>query len=316
MIEDLKVKRELLSKIAEIVDSKTIIASNTSSLSISEIATEIKEPNRVIGMHFFNPVEKMPLLEIVWGRKTDERTIVYTAGLTGLLGKSPIVVQDVAGFLVNRILGPYLVEAAQLLSDGHSVTEIDDAAVAFGMPMGPIRLLDEVGLDVASKVTDSFEKAYGERMKGPRYAAELVSKGRLGRKAGKGFYLYDGKNHKVDDSLPSLLNLPVNLAWVKSEQSEVIDRLVLSMVNEAIRSLDEGVAGEPGKEAAGQIDLGSVMGLGFAPFRGGVIHYAESLGAQAVQARLEELKKRYGKRFTPCHGIITRAEKSRSFYSA
>ncbi|MBX7144666.1 MAG: enoyl-CoA hydratase/isomerase family protein [Oligoflexia bacterium] len=314
IVENMEVKRKVLAEIAALVPAEAIIATNTSSLSVSEIASTIPHPERVIGMHFFNPVEKMPLIEIIHGTQSSDRAIATVAALSAKLGKFPIVVSDVPGFLVNRILTPYLNEAAFMLNEGFSIDAIDKAALRFGMPMGPIRLLDEIGLDVAAHVLEIMVKGYGERMHGPNLLPKLVAAKRLGRKCGAGFYDFQGDNAVPHSGIRSLLNIQ---APVKSADEKVIqDRLILSLLNEGVRCLDEGVAGAPGKDAAQQIDLGTVMGMGFPPFRGGLLHYAESLGAREVLARLKQLSTTAGARFQPCQGIVDRAERGIAFSAA
>lgn len=314
VVEDLKVKRELFKTVSEGVSTQTLIASNTSSISVTEIGRDVVGPGRVVGMHFFNPVEKMPLVEIVRGANTTDDVVLQTAAVVASLGKYPVVVNDVPGFLVNRILSPYLNEAAYLVAEGVPVSEIDRAAKKFGMPMGPVRLLDEVGLDVAAKVAEIMEGGYGLRMKAPKLAAQLVAVGRLGKKSGAGFYRYEGQEEVVDGDLGSLLG-------IKFDQSRAVgldlaERMIMAMVNEAVRCLDEGVAGAPSREATGQIDLGSVMGFGFPPFRGGVLHYADLLGPRVVFQRLSAYKERCGERFVPCAGIVQRAERGLPFAAA
>ena len=314
-LEEMPLKREIFSKLDGISNDAAILASNTSSLSITEISSVVRKPDRVVGMHFFNPAEKMPLVEIVRGSNSGERSWVLTAALATKIGKFPVVVEDVRGFLVNRILSPYLMEAGILLSQGFSVSEIDSAATRFGMPMGPVRLLDEVGLDVAAKVCEIMINAYGERMNGPRYAEKMVSKKRFGKKSGSGFYSYQDEKPQVEANLSSLLELPPMARKNEEEKSQICDRLILRLVNEAVMCLDEGVAGEPSADAAGQVDLATVMGIGFAPFRGGVIHYAETLGAKTVAERLSQLAAKEGPRFQPASGITKRAERNISFYA-
>jgi len=313
IFEDLELKQKVLSDVARLLSHDSIIASNTSSLSISKIAAALPGPERVVGMHFFNPVEKMPLVEIVRGEKTSDKTIVVIAALAVKLGKFPIVVNDVPGFLVNRVLSPYLTEAAWLIHDGYRVADIDRAATAFGMPMGPVRLLDEVGLDVAAHVADVMVAGYGDRMRGPGYARVLVAAGRKGKKSGCGFY--DFLKDEATGVHPDLRRLlEVKQDEIADPDARVItDRLILALINEAVRSLDEGVAGTPGPEAADQVDLGSVMGFGFPPFRGGLLHYADSIGAAVIYARLRELEQSCGSRFSPTAGIKHRAESGRTF---
>ena len=214
------------------------------------------------------------------------------------------------------MFSPYLVEAAQLLADGYQLEEIDAAAVNFGMPMGPLRLLDEIGLDIAAKVSKNMEEDYGARMAGPNYAQVLLDKGLKGRKSGAGFYLYNGKVQKPNPEIKNILNLSGVDRKVQTNLEKLAERLILAMVNEAIRCLTEGIAGSPGKDAAGQVDLGSVMGMGFAPFHGGIIHYAESLGAKKLFERLSTLSKKHGARFAPVDGIAQRAKDGKSFYES
>ena len=320
IFEDMAQKKKVLSEAAKQMPQDAILASNTSSLSITEIAKEIPNPERVVGMHFFNPVEKMPLVEIIRGAQTSDKTIVVIAALATKLGKYPIVVKDVPGFLINRILSPYLNEAAFLLEDGYAVEDIDKVALEFGMPMGPVRLLDEVGLDVVAHVGEVMVKGYGPRMQGPTFAATLVAAGRKGKKSGGGFYQFSNngrgvvKGQLVERPFHGLRGLlKLQKPERKSEPRVIIDRLLMALVNEAIRCLDEGVAGAPGPDAAQQIDLGTVMGMGFPPFRGGLLHYADSIGAEKVLASLQQLEKECGSRFTPAPGITTRIRRNKKF---
>lgn len=311
ILEDLEIKKKVLSELARHMPEDGIVASNTSSLSISEIAKNIPHPERVVGMHFFNPVDKMPLVEIVLGQKTNDKTIAVVAALAVKLGKFPIVVKDVPGFLVNRILTPYLNEAAFLLEEGYSATDIDRAATSFGMPMGPVRLLDEVGLDVAAHVSKIMLQGYGDRMRAPDYAARLVAQDRKGKKNGAGFYHFASGKSVPNPSLRTQLG--ITAAEKTADKKHLQDRLILSLINEAVRCLDEGVAGVPGVEAANQLDLGTVMGMGFPPFRGGLLHYADSLGARTISDALEQLATTVGPRFKPCEGITRRAKNSLKF---
>jgi 3-hydroxyacyl-CoA dehydrogenase/enoyl-CoA hydratase/3-hydroxybutyryl-CoA epimerase len=314
IVERMDVKKKVLSEVASQIPDDAIIATNTSSLSVSEMATAIHNPERVIGMHFFNPVEKMPLVEIVQGEKTSTRAIATVAALTNKLGKFPIVVHDVPGFLVNRILVPYLNEAAFLLESGYRIDAVDKAATDFGMPMGPFRLLDEVGLDVAAHVGETMRNGYGERMAAPDYVSSMVAANRLGKKSRVGFYDYpeDGKP-SVSSEVQGILSVRMDKS---GDAKEIQDRLILNLINEAVKCLDEGVAGAPGPEAAKQIDLGTVMGTGFPPFHGGLIKYAETLGASQIWSSLKRLEETCGPRFTPAPGIIERAQRGSSFYNA
>ncbi|RIL09724.1 MAG: fatty acid oxidation complex subunit alpha FadJ [Proteobacteria bacterium] len=307
IFEDLQIKQKVLAELGRVLPQHTIIATNTSSLSVSEIAQGLPNPERVIGMHFFNPVEKMPLVEIIRGENTGDKAVAVVAALVTKLGKFPIVVANVPGFLVNRILAPYLTEAAYLLADGYSISAIDDAALKFGMPMGPLRLLDEVGLDVASHVSEVMVKGYGKRMQGPQFTKILESKGRKGRKSGGGFYDFNEREFSPCPDIRAILGIEKPEVR-ESGGSEIADRMILQLVNEAVRCLDEGVAGAPGPEAASQIDLGSVMGMGFPPFHGGILSYSEKRGLKEIAGRLEELEKNFGARFAPARGITIRAK--------
>jgi 3-hydroxyacyl-CoA dehydrogenase / enoyl-CoA hydratase / 3-hydroxybutyryl-CoA epimerase len=315
IVEDIGVKKEIFGKLEHLVSPETILASNTSSLSITEIAEDLQHPERVVGIHFFNPAEKMPLVEIVRGKKTGDRFLVRSAALVVKLSKYPIIVEDVPGFLVNRILTPYLLEASYLLAEGHSIEVIDQAAVKFGLPMGPLRLLDEIGLDVASKVSLILGEAYGERMQGHEFSQLLLSAGRKGKKSGSGFYRYDGKSPIVDSEVKNILKLPGS-PKVSLTTEEIALRLIAPVQNEALRAFDERVAGYPGPEAASQIDLGSVMGFGFPPFRGGVFHHTHLEKLPNVYERLKEYSKRYGGRFEPAPGFEERLKLGKQLFEA
>ena len=298
VFEDMSLKKKIFADIAPRVRPDAILATNTSSLSVTEMATAIDRPERFVGMHFFNPVEKMPLVEIIRGEKTSDETVAKVAALTTEMGKFPIVVRDVPGFLINRTLIPYLNESVFLLQEGHSVEAIDRAALAFGMPMGPIRLLDEVGLDVAAHVSKVMIDGYGERMAVPAFAEKLVSLTRKGRKTNAGFYTYTGKESAPWDGLAKALNLPAT-PQKKLSQEEIQQRLIYHLVNEAMKCLNDGVAGDDRELAKKQIDLGTVMGIGFPPFRGGVIYYAEKEGLDTIRERLVKLEQEYGARYKP-----------------
>ncbi|MCC6953719.1 MAG: hypothetical protein IT290_06340, partial [Deltaproteobacteria bacterium] len=316
IIEDLNVKREIFAKVEGVVGKDTIIATNTSSLSVNDLASALTDSSRIIGLHFFNPAERMPLVEIVRAKNTSDRAVLRSAALVSGAAKFPVIVEDVAGFLVNRILSPYLTEAAALLAEGYSVSDIDGAAMRFGMPMGPLRLLDEIGLDIAAKVSSIMVGRYGDRMRGPSYAETLAALGHLGRKNGSGFYNHTSEESVVDPQIRVKLGITAAEKVVTPGSAEITDRLMLAMVNEGIRCLDEGVAGYPGKEAAAQIDLATVMGMGFPPFRGGLIFYAQSLGAKATAQRMDSLVKRAGPRFEASEGIRKRAEQGKSFFDS
>lgn len=298
VFENIELKKKILSQLAGKVAHDAVLATNTSSLSVSEIAREIPHPERVIGMHFFNPVEKMPLVEIIKGEHSSLETIQKVAALATRLDKFPIVVKDVPGFLVNRILVPYLNEALFLLAEGYSIETIDRAATDFGMPMGPIRLLDEVGLDVAVHVSEVMTAGYGDRMRPPSFSGSLLALGRKGKKTGAGFYEYEGKKSTPWSGVSAALNLPSSPTGSLTTGA-IQERLILHLVNEAMKCLQEGVAGDDLTLARKQIDLGTVMGIGFPPFRGGIMHYADSVGVKFIEDRLKELHHAFGARYAP-----------------
>ena len=311
IFEDLVLKKKILSEVAEKIKSTSIIATNTSSLSVTEIAKGISNPERVVGMHFFNPVHRMPLVEIVRGKDTNDEVVCMVAAIASKMGKFPIVVNDVPGFLVNRILSPYLNEAMFLLEEGYKIEDIDKAALKFGMPMGPIRLLDEIGLDVAAHVYQTLITGYGKRMQAPQFTKTLLDQGRKGKKTNQGFYNYLSGKAIIDKQIYEILNITSNQ---KADMEHLQNRLIMSLVNEAVLCLDEGVAGIPSKGSASQIDLGTVMGIGFPAFRGGIIYYANSIGTTKLVHLMQSLERQNGKRFRPVSGILSRAEKGMGFY--
>ncbi|MCB9913613.1 MAG: enoyl-CoA hydratase/isomerase family protein [Planctomycetes bacterium] len=283
--ERLDVKRKVFADLAAALPADAILATNTSSLSVTAIAEGVPHPERVVGLHFFNPVKKMPLVEIVRGAHTSDATVTRTAALALRLGKTPVVVKDVAGFLVNRLLGPYLDEALRLYAGGVAPERLERAALDFGMPMGPLRLLDEVGLDIASHAAESLRAAYGERMTPCTVIQPLLDAGHLGKKSGDGFYVHLSFAPRARPKLSSDL---ARLAPPTSKHEEflsdeqIVDRMVLAMFGEAVRCLDEDVVSGPH-----ELDLATVFGMGFPPFRGGLLRWADTLGAQELLKRFE-----------------------------
>ena len=312
--ENSEIKKTVFSEIVAAVRRDTIIASNTPSQALSDFVQSVDNPGRIIGLHFFHPLSRINLVEIVRATKTSTKTLVYTSAFATHLGKFPIIVEDRPGFVVNRILGAYFAEAQFLLSEGYSVTSIDNAAESFGMPMGPFRLIDELGLDVTNLFLKQLSNVYGERLSGPDFLQTLLDKGRLGRTCGMGFYRYHNDEFIADPHLEQNLGIRKRNDFNPAISKYLEDRLVLPMVNEAIRILDEGVAGVSGRDAAGQIDLASVLGFGFAPFRGGILRYADAIGADKLEEFLDNFSHNVGERYKPCSGILDRASRGWSFY--
>lgn len=310
VFEDLALKQSMVAEIEKNAAPRTIFASNTSSLPIHQIAEKATRPEQVIGLHYFSPVDKMPLVEVIPHAGTSAQTISTTVTLAKKQGKTAIVVGDSAGFYVNRILAPYINEAARCLLAGEPVDHIDNALVNFGFPVGPVQLLDEVGIDVGTKIGPILVKAFGERFAAPSGFDAVLQDDRKGRKNGKGFYLYGqkgrgAKKKQVDPSVYRLLNVTPK-AQLSGE--EVAQRCVMLMLNEAVRCLDENVI-----RSARDGDLGAVFGIGFPPFRGGPFRYIDTLGAASVVKTLEQLAQRYGEHFTPCDGLRQRAEQGGRF---
>lgn len=313
VFEDLALKQSMVAEIEKNAAPRTIFASNTSSLPIHLIAEKATRPDQVIGLHYFSPVDKMPLVEVIPHAGTSAQTISTTVSLAKKQGKTAIVVGDSAGFYVNRILAPYVNEAARCLLAGEPVDHIDNALVNFGFPVGPVQLLDEVGIDVGTKIGPILVEAFGDRFAAPSGFDAVLQDDRKGRKNGKGFYLYGqkgrgAKKKQVDPSVYRLLNVTP-----KAQQSgeEIAQRCVMLMLNEAVRCLDENVI-----RSARDGDLGAVFGIGFPPFRGGPFRYIDTLGAATVVKTLEQLAQRYGEHFTPCDALVRRAEQGERFYPA
>jgi 3-hydroxyacyl-CoA dehydrogenase/enoyl-CoA hydratase/3-hydroxybutyryl-CoA epimerase len=306
VFEDLALKQEMV-RAFEAVNAHGIFASNTSSIPIGRIAEASRRPEDVLGMHYFSPVHKMPLLEIVVTDRTSKETTATAVAVGKKQGKTVIVVRDGPGFYTSRILGPYMNESARLLLDGAAVDAVDRAIVAFGFPVGPFTLADEVGIDVGAKVGHILHAAFGERMAPPPALDDFVAAGRLGRKNGKGFYTYGGKATRVDETVYDLL--PGGRARKPFRDEEIRDRLVLPLVNEAIRCLGEGIL-----RSARDGDVGAVFGLGFPPFRGGPFRFADTLGAKALLEKLERLRGRHGERFEPAPLLVELAKSGGSFH--
>ena len=261
-VEKLDVKKKIFADLDRRCPENTILATNTSALPIGEIASATGRPDRVLGLHFFNPVERMQLVELITTPETSPETVERATALICRLGKVPVAVKDSPGFLVNRILMPYLLEAVALFDAGVPPILIDRAMLNFGMPMGPLRLLDEVGIDIALDVAETLAAAYPDRMAVPEILRQLVAGGSFGRKCDSGFYLY-GKNHRPDPEIVALRKAQATLAM---EEAEITQRLVAKMREEAARCLAEGVAKD-----ASEINLAMVLGTGYPPFRDGLL---------------------------------------------
>ncbi len=307
VFEDLQVKQAVLRELEAVIGSECVFASNTSTIPIARIAEASSRPANVIGMHVFSPVHRMPLLEVVVGAHTAPETVVTAVAFGRRLGKTVVVVQDHPGFFVNRILAPYLNEAGHLLTEGVPVEALDRAMTQWGFPVGPIALLDEVGLDVAVKAAAVMHEAFGERLKPRLDLPALVAAGRLGRKSGRGFYRYRrGRKAGVDPATLGVLGVAPRPAVAGEPPTE---RLAFAMLNEAARALEEGVVREPRDG-----DIGAIFGIGFPAFRGGPFHALDALGAAAAVATLERLASTHGDRFRPADSLVEQARRGARFY--
>lgn len=312
IVENMDIKKKVIAETAKNMKPDAILATNTSSLSVTEMAEAHPRPEYFAGMHFFNPVHKMPLVEVIRGPKTSDETIATVYELSKKMGKMPVVVKDGPGFLVNRLLLPYMAEAAFLLEEGMSIEEIDRAFVKdFGMPMGPVALMDEVGLDTCAKVLKIFKKSLGERVEVPKCFDRMEKSERLGKKNGKGFYKYseDGKRLEVDSSVYTEFGLPTPTN--KLSAKECVERGVFAMVNECALALYEDKIVDTPHE----VDLAMIMGTGFPPFRGGLLKYADSLGAQYIVEALEVYAAKNASRLRPSGPLKQLAKDQKKFYT-
>jgi 3-hydroxyacyl-CoA dehydrogenase/enoyl-CoA hydratase/3-hydroxybutyryl-CoA epimerase len=314
VFEDLDLKHRVLREVEPLMPDDAIYASNTSTIPISRIAEASMRPEQVLGMHFFSPVPKMPLLEVIATPRTTKEATVTAVAYGKQLGKTVIVVNDGPGFYTTRTLSAYMNEAGRLLDEGAAIESIDKALVDFGFPVGPITLLDEVGIDVGGKVGLVLSEALGIRMTPSEAMRRVVTAGRLGRKGRSGFYKYDesGKKGDVDNSIYQIIGAGARAnaeRHVNIPAEEMVRRCVLAMVNEAALCLQEGIL-----RNVRDGDVGAVFGIGFPPFRGGPFRYVDTLGAATVVRQLQELNNRYSPRFLAADVLVEMAKTGRTFY--
>lgn len=311
VFEDIALKHRVLKSVEAHGKPDVIFASNTSSLPISQIAAASAHPETVIGMHYFSPVHKMPLLEIITTEHTAPWVTATCVELGKKQGKTVIVVRDGVGFYTTRILAPFMNESAYLLAEGLTIQEIDEALVNFGFPVGPITLMDEVGIDVGDKVGHVLNAAFGDRMKPPPGTEKLIADKRFGRKNKRGFYLYDdkkgSKKKQIDGTVYGVLGLSPGTKTMPATQ--IAERCTLAMVNEAALCLQESILRSPRDG-----DIGAIFGLGFPPFRGGPFRYVDTVTPREVVRKLEALEKTHGARFTPAPILVEMARNGTKFY--
>ena len=310
VFEDLAIKQDVLAKTEAVIPEDCIFASNTSSLPITKIASKSQKPERILGMHYFSPVPKMPLLEIIKTKKTAGWAVATAYDVGIKQGKTVIVVNDGPGFYTTRILAPYMNEAIMLLEEKASIKDIDKAMVKFGFPVGPVKLMDEVGIDVGAHVTEVLKEMFEKRgVKSNDTAQRLLDAGYKGRKNKKGFYDYsdtDKKSRKVNEEIYDHFG---GLSRIKMDMMDIQDRLSLIMINEAAHCLQEGILTSPRDG-----DLGAILGLGFPPFLGGPFHYVDAIGVQKIVDRLKTLEDKYGPQFKPAQILVDNAETNNKFY--
>jgi 3-hydroxyacyl-CoA dehydrogenase/enoyl-CoA hydratase/3-hydroxybutyryl-CoA epimerase len=308
VFEDLKLKQDML-RTFELLNPRGIFATNTSSIPIADIASASGHPETVVGMHYFSPVDKMPLLEVIVTPRTADEVTATAVALGKKQGKTVIVVGDGPGFYTSRILAPYMNEAVMLLLEGAAIEDIDGALTGFGFPVGPMTLLDEVGIDVGAKVAKVLHGAFGDRMQVPEAMHKVLESGRLGRKNGKGFYTYgDPKKKKVVDASVYEV-LPGGKARKRIDRDEIVERCVLQMVNEAILTLGEGILRSPRDG-----DVGAIFGLGFPPFLGGPFRWIDAQGPGRVLERMRGLEGRLGLRFRPAPLLVENGAAGKPFH--
>lgn len=303
--EKLEIKKKIFADLAANTSETAILATNTSALPIDELAASTGSPPRVVGLHFFNPVSRMKLIEVVVGRQTSEEIRERALAFARQIGKLPVLVHDSPGFLVNRVLFPYLLDAAEMFQSGVSAEEIDRALLEWGMPMGPLRLIDEIGIDITVDIADTLEKAYGARASAPGILRKMYEHNMLGRKSGGGFYKYEGKQQTPNEALQEWRQQ----SGEKVAAGNITNRLTFLMVNEAARCLEEKVVASP--EDA---DYGMVLGTGFPVFRGGPLRYAESYGLKKLVADMDAIRERTGEKFAPCDLLRKHSQDGTTFY--
>lgn len=312
VFEDLEVKHQVIRQMEAVrrpgKGRPLIFASNTSTIPIARLAEASGQPENVVGMHFFSPVHKMPLLEIIRQPATSEETLATTVAVGLEMGKTVIVVDDGAGFFTSRVLGPFVNEAAWILSQGASIERVDRVMRGWGWPVGPLELLDEVGLDIAHHAGQVMTPYFGDRMEAPPAFQRMLDAGRLGRKAGKGFYDYSGKKKEPDPAVYDLLEWREAPAGELPDE-EIVERCWLQMLNETARCIEDGVITDPA-----DIDIGVIFGFGFPPFRGGILKQADRTGLATIVEKLESYAERYGSRLEPAGLLREMAKSGKTFH--
>lgn len=308
VVEDMSLKRKVFKELSEVTGPQTILATNTSALSVTEMARQTKDPSKVIGIHFFNPVHRMPLIEVITTPLTSQETIISTLEFVRRLGKTPILVKDSCGFLVNRVLLGYVNEAGRILEECGQPELIDKLMTSFGMPMGPALLSDEVGLDVGIKVLHILAEGLGERFKPTALFEQIYGQKFFGKKSGKGFYIHaTDKKRKVN---PGVLKILTKVPKKDFKPQEYLKRMLYLMINEAAKCLEEGIVAEPAV-----VDVGMIFGTGFPAFRGGLLKYADAVGITNIVDDLKSFEQIFkSERFRPCRYLEELKKNKNGFY--
>ncbi|MFU8806952.1 MAG: 3-hydroxyacyl-CoA dehydrogenase NAD-binding domain-containing protein, partial [Bradymonadaceae bacterium] len=305
--ENLELKQQIIADLEELGGDHQVIASNTSTLPIKSIAEHAKHPQNILGMHFFSPVHKMPLLEIIRTDQTTNRAVATALEVGRKMGKTCIVVDDGPGFFTSRVIGAYINEAGWILQEGARIEDIDQAMVAFGFPVGPMKLVDEVGIDVALKAAGVLKDAFSKRWDAPDALTTIAAEGRQGRKNKKGFYLYNGKSKQIDETVYDLM--PSGRERLAVDRELVQQRCWLAMLNECAYCLQEGITSSPR-----DVDIGVIFGLGFPPFRGGILRHADHVGLDRIVDQMNSLADQFGERLRPADLLVKKAGKGQTFY--
>jgi 3-hydroxyacyl-CoA dehydrogenase/enoyl-CoA hydratase/3-hydroxybutyryl-CoA epimerase len=303
--EKMEIKREIFRELSMQAGAKTIVATNTSALPVSDLAHCTVSPDHVIGLHFFNPVSRMKLVEVVIAKETSDETEEQSLAFIRQVGKLPVVVRDSPGFLVNRVLFPYLLDAAELFEAGVDLEKIDNALLKWGMPMGPLRLIDEIGIDVSIDIAATLEKTYGKRDRAPEILRKMREAKLLGRKSGAGFYKYEGKRQSPNEALARWRR-----GGAANQDVDISNRLMFLMVNEAARCIEEKVV-----ESPEDADYGMILGTGFAPHRGGPLRFAEHFGLKQIVDEMDQLAQSDDK-FAPAEILKKHARDGTKFYES
>ena len=314
VLENMKIKQDIWKRLEGICRPDVVFGTNTSALPITEIASVLSDPGRMIGLHFFNPAERMQLLEIICGKKTSDQTLATSVAFGRAIRKVPIVVNDGPGFYVSRQLGALMGESTFMLSEGVDPTKVEEAVLDFGLPMGPATLSDLTGIDISYHVGKNFEKSFGERCKMSPLFERVYQTGCYGRKTGAGWFDYSGEKPVPNPKVVEVVQNYLKEKGVKPKSmtpKEIMDRMMARAINEAAYMIQEGICDRPQ-----DMDLAMIYGTGFPPYRGGILRYADAWGIGNVYQHLVKLEKEHGVRLRPCNLLKEMADKSKTFYKA